>query len=600
VASTRELAINIVGDGKSAARAFDDVGDAAERNEGRFTKVKTGITVASAAIVAGVVGFAADSVSAYSEAEQSQAALAQAYEKFPALANTSIDALRGLNTEIQRKTGFDDDQLASAQATLGQFGLTGDQVAKLTPLMADYAAKTGKDLATAAEDMGKAVMGQGRALKTVGVDFTDTGDAAGNFDQLIAGLDGTVGGFAATMGDTAAGKAQILQQSFGDIQETVGELLIPVLTTLADVGIAVSQWMADNPSIVQALAIALGVLTLGIIAANIAMWAMAANPIVLLIMAIVIAVGILIAGIWLLVANWDAVVAWVTAVWAGFVAWITAVVDGFVGWWNGVWSAVGAWITTVWSGFIGWITGIWSGFIGWITAVGQGFLAWWNGLWAGVGAWINSVWSGIVTGVTGFFNRMYMGLVSIGMGVIGWWNGLWSGISSFFGGIWDGILGTIRNVQTGFSTVFGAIGGIVRGAFEGVVGFVRGVINGIVDAVNGVIGAINGVAGAIGGAIGVNISIPKIPRLATGTITNGPMLALVGDNPGGREVIAPYDSYVSELQRAAATGARNASNSGPIRLHKDSVNDVARALAAEIAPQIMLGAKRTVLTAFGR
>ena len=36
-------------------------------------------------------------------------------------------------------------------------------------------------------------------------------------------------------------------------------------------------------------------------------------------------------------------------------------------------------------------------------------------------------------------------------------------------------------------------------------------------------------------------NIPRLPRLAQGGITNGPTLAMVGDNVGGREVISPLD-----------------------------------------------------------
>lgn len=514
MASTRELAINIVGDSKSAVGAFDDVGNAAERTQGKFDKAKAGITIASAAIVAGVVAFGTDSIAAFSEAEQSQAALVAAYEKFPAVASTSIDALRELNTEIQKKTGFDDDALAASQATLAQFGLTGEQIEQLTPLMADYAAKTGKDIETAAQDMGKAIMGQGRALKTVGVDFTDTGNAAGNFDQLVAGLDGTVGGFAETMGNTAAGKAKILEQSFGDIQETVGEMLIPVLSSLVEVGTTVTEWMADNPDVVRALAIGIGILTAAIIAWNVAMWAAAVNPIVLIIMAIIVAVVALVAGILWLIDNWEQVWLGITLIWNGFLGWFTGVVNGFVGWWNGIWSAVGS--------FIG------------------------------------DVWNNIVGAVTGYFTNLWLGFQIIGNAISSWWNGLWSGISSFFTGIWDGILAAIRNVQTAFGTVFNAIAGIVRGAFDGVVGIIRGVINGIIDAVNGVIGGINSVAGAIGAAVGVSISVPRIPRLAQGGVTTGPMLAMIGDNPGGREYVEPVDRVADRLERVAIEAARSA------------------------------------------
>jgi hypothetical protein len=59
------------------------------------------------------------------EAEASQSRLADAFKKFPALADSNQQAFQALNGEIQRKTRFDDDALASGQATLAQFGLTG-------------------------------------------------------------------------------------------------------------------------------------------------------------------------------------------------------------------------------------------------------------------------------------------------------------------------------------------------------------------------------------------------------------------------------------------------------------------------------------------
>jgi hypothetical protein len=36
--------------------------------------------------------------------------------------------------------------------------------------------------------------------------------------------------------------------------------------------------------------------------------------------------------------------------------------------------------------------------------------------------------------------------------------------------------------------------------------------------------------------------LPRIPRLATGGMTDGPMMAMVGDNPSGRELVMPMDS----------------------------------------------------------
>lgn len=47
------------------------------------------------------------------------------------------------------------------------------------------------------------------------------------------------------------------------------------------------------------------------------------------------------------------------------------------------------------------------------------------------------------------------------------------------------------------------------------------------------------IPGWVPGLGGKGFDVPDIPTFATGGITNGPTLAMVGDNPGGREAIVP-------------------------------------------------------------
>lgn len=195
---------------------------------------KVGVAAAAGLAVAGAaaVKMGIDSVQAFAAAEEAQNKLNFAYEKFPALTDVSVDAIRRLNSALALKTRFDDDATASAQAVLAQFGLTGQQLMRLTPLLQDYAARTGKDLTGAAEDLGRALLGQGRALKAVGLDLQDAGSLTGNFEQLVAGLSSTVGGFAERDAETAAGKLAILTNRFGEVQEAIGEALMPALDEL--------------------------------------------------------------------------------------------------------------------------------------------------------------------------------------------------------------------------------------------------------------------------------------------------------------------------------------------------------------------------------
>lgn len=81
----------------------------------------------------------------------------------------------------------------------------------------------------------------------------------------------------------------------------------------------------------------------------------------------------------------------------------------------------------------------------------------------------------------------------------------------------------------------------IKDAFkEGLSAGLHAVINSVRAPLNDMIDALNGVKNAI--PLVKNIpNIPHIPRLAQGGITNGPTLAMVGDNRGGQEVISPLD-----------------------------------------------------------
>lgn len=176
--------------------------------------------------------------------------------------------------------------------------------------------------------------------------------------------------------------------------------------------------------------------------------AMLASPITWIIIGIVA----LVAGLILLIANWDAVVAWVTNVWAGFLGWFDSVMAGFVEWWNGLWEGIGD-------------------------------------------AW-----------------------------------------STFWG-------------ET--------VPGIVKSAWNSVLDWIEGGVNGAIDLLNGMLGGVRDAAGVIGIEIG-EIPHVSLPKLATGGVTSGPMAAIIGDNPGGQEVVQPLSSLRADRQADIATAVRSA------------------------------------------
>lgn len=122
---------------------------------------------------------------------------------------------------------------------------------------------------------------------------------------------------------------------------------------------------------------------------------------------------------------------------------------------------------------------------------------------------------------------------------------------AFGGAIGDALEGIV----SGFAEKGGGIGDAIKN-FTGVIGgFLQNLgkqlikTSGVLEGLQIAIGTGNPAAAAIAGlaAIAAGTALKayatKIPAFATGGITNGPTLALVGDNPGGREAIVPSQDW---------------------------------------------------------
>jgi hypothetical protein len=243
------LSFNVLWNGTAAQRGMQALGLNTEKTARAFHALKVGAGIALVAAAGAAIKFGADSVRAYSDAQTQQDKLAFAFQKFPKLADTNQAALQRLNTELAKKTRFDDDATASGQAVLAQFGLTGQQLTKLTPLLQDYAAKTGKDLPAAAGVLGKAFLGNTRALKAIGIDYHMTGNKAVDFANIQRLVNEKVGGFAEKEGKSAAGQAAILRNQFGELQEAAGSKLLPALTKVVGGLIKLVGLVQDNSAI---------------------------------------------------------------------------------------------------------------------------------------------------------------------------------------------------------------------------------------------------------------------------------------------------------------------------------------------------------------
>jgi len=453
------------------------------------------------------------------------------------------------NAPALQALGFGFEDAISLVGTFDKAGLNSTQIMSSMSRSLVNLAKDGEQPAEAYERVIGELQGfidagdEASALDLAGQVFGTRGASqfVGALQSGVLNVEDLMSATGAT-GDTILGVAEDTK-SFGEQwTQTVNTLMValePLATAVFDsVGEGLAfvmpyieqfgSWISENQWAVQAFALVLGVLTLAFVGVTIATWAMntalLANPITWIIIAIVA----LIAAIVLLVLNWDTVVAWISEIWGGFIAWIGEVIDGFIGWWNGVWEGFASWIGEVWEGFIGVLKFLWdTSFVGWLV----NSLVWLISNW-------ESVWSTISSVVTGI------------------WNGIVSGVKTAIGWVMDGIGNGLDWISSAWNNMWGGLASVVRGVFNGVLGAIQSGINGAIDLINGMIGAVNNVSGAVGITLPL-IPTVSLPRLAQGGVTSRPTLALIGDNPGGREVVEPLSSYENRLDRAFEAGANS-------------------------------------------
>ncbi|WP_407457169.1 tape measure protein [Fibrobacter sp.] len=128
---------------------------------------------------------------------------------------------------------------------------------------------------------------------------------------------------------------------------------------------------------------------------------------------------------------------------------------------------------------------------------------------------------------------LFMGIVQAVPQILG---GLLQAFGNLVGNMWNWI--TQRFGQ--FAADFGNfIGGIFKGAVNGVLTFIEGFINAPIDLLNGFLGLINDAFGWIGVHID---SIPRInlPRLAQGGVVDSATTAIIGE--AGTEAVIPLEN----------------------------------------------------------
>lgn len=213
------------------SKAVSGIGNAAK---GMATVVSGAATAAAAYLV----NFGKQSVAAALKAGEVTAKFQQV-AKNNNWTDEEQKSLLSLNKTLGQTGVISGGTLKAAQAQLGTFALTADQVKTLTPALADMIANnkgynaTAQDGVQIANLLGKVMTGNATALSKYGVTMTDAqkkvlqeGSASEKAAMAAQVLEANFGGINKALAQTPQGKMTILQHEIAGLKTSVGNDLI--------------------------------------------------------------------------------------------------------------------------------------------------------------------------------------------------------------------------------------------------------------------------------------------------------------------------------------------------------------------------------------
>ncbi len=255
------LTVRLKGDATSFKQAMGHVKDETDKTHSKLKGFSSGMAslgsgmvnigkvAAKALAVAGaaIAGAGMLMVKAFTDSQDVQAQLQAVLKSTHMAAGLYIQDLNDQAQALQKVTRFDDEAIGKAQALLLTFtSIHGEMYQRTIPVILDMATAMGTDLQAATIQIGKALQDPIKgitALRRVGVNFNaqqteqikkmvESGNVIGAQNRILRELQTEFGGSAEAAGGTFAGSLVRLKNAIGDIQETIGELIVQYLTPI--------------------------------------------------------------------------------------------------------------------------------------------------------------------------------------------------------------------------------------------------------------------------------------------------------------------------------------------------------------------------------
>lgn len=414
--------------------ARDDTQAGLSSAQKRFKKFEKAALVGAGAIAGGLLAVGKAGMEGVLEGVAAEEKFQDALSRSSGVLQKNSDKFKEYAESVQKSTKFTyEDTLGVGSMIAKHQSLTGivnrgmmtqEQLAAVT---LDLATVTGKDAASSADALGKALgkpASAAKILTAAGVALTDVertklkefqkaGKEAEAQAFILDLLKEKTEGAATAAGDTMAGKMERAKNAFGEVQEGLVVGLMPAVTKVLDKLLMLTSWAQENPGKMRLVATVLGIVAGVLLSIAVATRVWAAVQTVAS-----AATKIWAAGQWLLNAALNANPIGLTVLAIAALIAIIVIVVKKTSFFSNLWK-------TVWGGVQSAVSGV-------------------------VG-WVKKNWPLLLAIITG----------PIGAAVLL--------VTKNF----DKIKGAASAIKDAFSNAFGALTGIVKSAINGVIGVIR-------------------------------------------------------------------------------------------------------------------------------
>lgn len=604
-----ELEVLLGADTSDYEKKFDKIWKQADKNLDKFKEFGQGMSLY---VTAPLLAAASAAVVWAAEEETADARTAAALRNVGVNYDKVSGRIHNYTSALEALSGFADTDLQNTFTSLVTMTGSASTSMQFLSVATDLAAATTGNLDQATMAIGRALNGEETALKRMGIAVSDNLSPLG----LLAELQARVGGTAEKVAATVEGKWNKIKNAFQNVAEAVGHSLEPMVKSIEDAvlkaisyGQKLANFFAQQPESIKRVIVAV----LALVAAI--------GPLIVVFATLasgVIAVGTAVAaaGGWAVITGTLSAIA--AAAWAAvapFIVWpamILAVVATFAIFYsNG--QKIAAGLTSLFFSLVQFVTQAIGGLIeslgklfSYIPGIGDkmsvamreaaGYV---KGFSTGAGEAANQLSNdytaagGYIANTTQFLKDTFLQLataIGINMETA---KAAIAGLKAPVDGLgppldasakawkaWaESLKVTVQDLATG---IYRAFAGAVQGSLDvltsgskdwkGVLlNFLKQSLAAttawaiakmtIFENVSKALAAtLAGPFGwlVIGGLIAATIAVGNsVPAMATGGMTSGPMLAQVGDNPSGKEVVMPLDSpqTTNALAKAMPAGA---------------------------------------------